>query len=366
MPRVTLLLLIGVLVGPSGLALVPQSVTGYFPLTAQLALSIIGFLLGEQFLGKKLESTGPVVLAVSIAETLGAALLVLIGLLLVGAPPALALLLAGIAPASAPAATVDVVRESHASGPLTNTVLEVVAIDDAYGIMLFSALLILAEAFSGGVPSWSILLSGCWEIVGAALLGIVLGVPMAWLTGRVRAGELTLVETLGFVFACAGLAEAIGVSYLLACVVLGAVVANRARHHTRPFHAIEGISQPFLIIFFVMAGFELDLGSLGSFGLIAVTYVIGRAVGLIAGGSLGARISGAPHVTRRFVGWCLLPQAGVALGLALVAGNRFPDLAPGLLSLVVATTVFFEVLGPIATRIALRRAGEAGGGAREA
>jgi len=361
-PRVTLLLLLGVVAGPSALGLVPEAIVQWFPAAAQIALSIVGFMLGERFLGGELHRTGRVVLRVTLAESLGATLAVLAGLLLARVPPVLALLLAGIAPASDPAATFDVTRENRSSGPLTETVLGVVAIDDAFGILIFSLLLVVAESVTGAGAGWAALAAGGWEILGAVLLGTGLGLPMAWLTGRIRPGELTLIETLGFVLLCGGLAGVLGTSYLLASIVLGAVVANRAKHHHRPFHAIEGVSQPFLIVFFLLAGFEFDLPQLRSFGAAGAAYVVSRSLGKIAGGYLGARWAGAPAAVRRYVGWCLLPQAGVAIGLGLLAAQRLPELGGGLIALVVGTTVFFEVLGPIATRIALRRAREAHSG----
>ena len=111
------------------------------------------------------------------------------------------------------------------------------------------------------VPSglaWKLLLEGAWEVVGAGLLGAAVGIPTAWMTGRAKPGEPTLLEALGSVLLCGGLASVLGVSYLLACMTLGAVVARRARHHTWPLHAIEGVSQPFLVVFFLLAGLEFD------------------------------------------------------------------------------------------------------------
>ncbi len=359
-PRVTLLLLIGVVAGPNALGLVPRSAAEWFPIVSEVALSIIGFMLGERFIGRRMKSAGKIILAVSIAETLGAAIAVFVVLALLGVPIELALLLAGIAPASAPAATVDVVRENGAAGPLTDVVLGVVAIDDVYGIALFSLLLVMAQAISGEGVAVAALASAGWEIVGGIGVGVLLGVPMAWVSGRARPGELTLIETLGFVLLCGGIAVALDVSYLLAAIALGATVANRAKHHERPFHAIEGIEQPFLIVFFLFAGFEFDLMESRSFGLAGLAYVVARSVGKLLGCAVGARAVDAPEVIRKYVGWCLLPQAGVALGLGLLAAQRFPEYGSSLLSLLVGTTFLFEVLGPIATRISLRRSGEAG------
>ncbi len=355
-PRVTLLLLFGVGVGATDL--LPEQVVDWFPLATQVALSLVGFVLGERFFGRRMRERTKVVVSVALAETLGAAICVFGALMLTGTSLVMSLLFAGLAPASAPAATVDVIRESGARGRLTDTVLGVVAIDDAYGIILFSFLLVIAEALSGSGISWSVLLHGGREVFGAGLLGLVLGIPMAAVTGRAKPGELTLLEALGFVLLCGGLASVLEVSFLLACMTLGAVVARRAHHHTRPLHAIEGISQPFLVTFFLLAGFEFDLSDFLTFGLVGAAYVIARSLGLIVGGTLGARAVGASPVVTRYVGWCLLPQAGVALGLGLIAAQRFPEVGEGLLSMLVGTTFAFEVLGPIATRIALRRSGE--------
>lgn len=358
-PRVTLLLLIGVIVGPSVLGLVPPTIHARFPLISEVALSMVGFILGEQFLGAKLRALGRTITMIAVVQTLVVAAAVFAGLLLIGTRLELALLLAAVAPASAPAATADVVQESGAKGELTDTVLGVVAVDDAFGIILFSFLLVMAEMITGtGIWNWESVGLGIWEVGGSVALGAALGFPMAWMTGRVRAGELTLVEALGFVLLCGGLATAIGVSYLLSCMTLGAVVANYAKHHRRPFHEIEGVSQAFLVVFFLMAGFEFDLSQLAAFGLPGGVYIVARIAGKIGGGILGAQVGGASARVRRYVGWCLLPQAGVALGLGLVASQRFPSFGPTILSLLVGTTFAFEVIGPIATRIALHRSGE--------
>jgi Kef-type K+ transport system membrane component KefB len=267
-----------------------------------------------------------------------------------------ALLLAGIAPTSAPAATFDVIRENHATSQLAKMLLRVVAVDDAFGILLFSLLLAAAEAIVGERGATTAILWGLWDVTGAIVLGLFLGQPMAWLTGRLRKGEPAILEAAGFVFLCGGLATLLHVSYLLACMVLGAVVANRAKHHTRPFHAIEGAADPFLSVFFVLAGFRLEFVALASLGLLGIVYVFARSAGLILGGHLGARIVGAPAIVQKHLGWCLLPQAGVALGLALLAAERLPEVGEQLLPLIIASTVVFEIVGPIITRHRLRLA----------
>jgi Kef-type K+ transport system membrane component KefB len=141
-------------------------------------------------------------------------------------------------------------------------------------------------------------------------------------------------------------------------MVLGSVVANLARHHARPFHAIEGIEWPFMILFFVLAGASLHVGALYGIGLVGLAYVVLRIIGRFVGAWAGGVISGAGPLIRRWMGMALMPQAGVALGMALVATQCCPDLGRVILSVVIAATVLFEVIGPVLTRIALNRAGE--------
>lgn len=363
-PRVTLLLLLGFLAGSYALDLVAEDVESWFPLVARVALSMVGFILGERFFGRNLRQVGRLVLWVSVLESIAAAVAVFVILLAIGTDLALALLLAGLAPATAPAASLDVIRETESRGPVADVTTGVVAIDDAYGVVLFSLLLVLAQALSGGEASWSVVLLGMWEVAGAVLLGIGLGVPMAWASGRLEPGQLTLLEALGFTLLCGGLAAMIQVSHIMACIALGAVVARRSREGTRPLHAIEDVSRPFLVLFFLLAGFDFDPSEFAAMAGVVAAYVGARSVGKLAGGYLGARIGGAPRPVARTVGWCLLPQAGVALGLALVAAERLPDAGGRLLSLMVGSTFVFEVVGPIATRTALHRAGEVGRDAR--
>lgn len=357
-PRVTVLLLLGIVAGPSALNLIPSEATVWFPHATHIALAMVGFLLGESFVGRELRASGRIVMVVSIGETLGAALTVFTVVILIQGDLLIALLLAGIAPASAPAATLDVIRENHAKGPLTKTVLGVVAIDDVWGIILFSLLLVTAETVVGkGAPLLEIA-RGLWEVVGAVLLGVIIGFPMAWCTGRIKKGEPSILEAAGFVFICGGLALIIHVSYLLACIVLGATVANRAKHHTRPFRDIRGASQPFLVVFFLLAGYEFDITTLKSLGVIGIMYILARSVGLIVGGGLAAKLVNAPPVVQSHIGWCLLPQAGVALGLALLVSERLPKAGEIVLPLIIASTVVFEIIGPFITRRQLRQAGE--------
>lgn len=358
LPRVTLLLILGFLIGPSALNLLPDLGEKWFHVVANMALVMVGFLLGERLTLSSMRRHGRLVLWISIGSVVATAGAVLVGLLLIGARLDVALLLAGIAPATAPAATVDVVHEVRAHGRFSRTLLGIVAVDDAWGLILFSFMVTMAQTLTGQGEGMGPLLAGAWELGGALLVGIALGVPMAYLTGRIQPGEPTLVEALGLVFLCGGIAVWLDVSFILASMVLGSVVANLARHHARPFHAIEGIEWPFMILFFVLAGASLHVGVLYGIGLVGSAYVVLRIIGRFVGAWAGGVISGAGPLIRRWMGMALMPQAGVALGMALVATQCCPDLGRVILSVVIAATVLFEVIGPVLTRIALNRAGE--------
>ena len=359
LPRVTLLLIFGFLIGPTGLDLLHPSDGRWFSLVTDMALVMIGFLLGEKLTLSSLRRHGRFVLWLSVAEVVGTALVVFIGLLIIRLPLDVSLLLAGIATATDPAASTDVVRETSARGVFTNTLMGIVAVDDAWGLVVFSLMLTAVQAVTGQGDIIGPMLTGAWELGGALLLGICLGIPMAFLTGRVRPGQPTLVEALGIVFLCGGIAIWLEVSFLLASMVLGCAVSNLARHHTRPFHAIERIDWPFMILFFVLAGASLDAKALYQVGITGAAYVILRVIGRLIGARAGAAVSHADPSMGRWMGMALMPQAGVALGMALVAIHHRPDLNEVIMPVVIASTVLFEVMGPVLTRTALVHVREA-------
>jgi len=360
LPRVTLLLIFGFLLGPSAFDLLPHSSEQWFPIFASMALVMVGFLLGEKLALNSLRKHGREVLWISIGEVVGTAVTMLVGLLLLGVPTDIALLLAGIATATAPAATIDVVHEAKGTGPFSRILLGVVAVDDAWGLIIFSVMLGVVQALHGQEGMTEGLMWGVHEFGGALLVGIGLGIPLAYLTGRIQRGEPTLAEALGAVFLCGGIALWLEVSFILASMIMGTIVANLARHHTRPFHAIEGIEWPFLILFFVLAGASLHVDSLVKVGFVGTAYILFRILGRLIGAWVGGVICQADSKFRLWMGLALMPQAGVALGMALVATQRFPQLSDVILPVVIGATVLFEVVGPVLTRQALVRMDEIG------
>jgi Kef-type K+ transport system membrane component KefB len=315
-------------------------------------------LLGGELTLSLLREHGRAVLVISLVVVVVTAAIVTAGLLALGWPAPVALLLGAIATSTDPAAVSDVVHEVDAKGPFTKTLLGVVAIDDAWGIVAMSAALAFVLGMQSPDAANRVALEGVIELGGAILVGCVLGIPMAFLSGRVRAGEPTQAEALGGVLLCGGIALLLDVSFLLAAMTMGVVVANLARHHRRPFRAIEGIEWPFLVLFFVLSGASLHLAELGTAAALTLAYVLLRVLGRIAGGWLGSHLSGRSPSTRT-VGVALLPQAGIAIGMALIVSQRVPEWGSEILTATVAGTIIFEIVGPILTRLLLVRSGEA-------
>ena len=358
LPRVTLLIVFGIIAGPSGIDLMPAAVSDWFEFLASVALTMVAFLLGGALTRANLNDNGMEILIVSLLVVFLTAIIVFVGLVAIGTPPPLAMLLAATASATAPATTQDAVHQIGAKGPFTNTILGIVAVDDAWGLILFSILLVAAQATVGEISALA-LGHGLWELFGAFAVAAAVGFPAAYLTGRIEPGEPMQTEALGVVLLCAGLSIWLGVSFLLAGMVTGAIVANFAQHHSRPFHEIEHIEWPFMVLFFVLSGASLHLDGVAQIGLLGVAYIILRAFSRVLAGWLGATWSGAPQLHRRWLGLALMPQAGVALGMALVAGGQFPEIKELIMTITIGTTVVFELAGPALTQLALRKVGEA-------
>ena len=355
LPRVTLLLIFGVLIGGEVLNVIPRVFSDRFEIIADMTLLMVGFLLGGKLTFKSMRETAGEVLWISITAALITAVIVCLCLYWAGVSLEVSILLACIASATAPAAILDVVDELKAKGRFSRLLLSIVAFDDIWALILFGIGLALVKSLNGDAGDSGFVLMAIWEIGGAILLGLLIGLPASYMTGRVKKGQPMLTEALGIVFVCGGLAIWMGVSYLIAAMVMGAVITNLARHHDYPFHAIEGIEWPFMVIFFVLAGASLELSALNEIGLVGLVYIASRSIGKLLGAWLGCRACLADATTRNWMGVALLPQAGVAVGMALVASNQFPEYRQLLLPVVISATVVFEIVGPVFTRLAIQQ-----------
>jgi Kef-type K+ transport system membrane component KefB len=359
LPRVTILLACGIAVGPSGLDMIPPEAQALYDFLSVTALTMVAFLLGSSLTLEDLRVHGQAILMISALIVVVTMALVTGGLWLLGLPLPLAILLGAIATATDPAATHDAIRQAGKTGPFPEILKGIVAIDDAWGLIAFSMAIVVAVSL-GGELHLGHFGTAAWEVGGALGIGAMIGLPAAYLTGRLRDGEPMQTEALGIVFLTAGLAIWAEVSFLLAGMTAGALVANLARHHEVAFHEIEHIQWPFMILFFLLAGASLDLSQLNGVGLALGGYVVLRILGRALGGWIGGAAAGTPSKHHPWYGMALLPQAGVAVGMALVAAQEFPEYADLLLGLTIATTVIFELIGPITTLWAINRVQRSG------
>jgi Kef-type K+ transport system membrane component KefB len=353
-PRVTLLLLIGLGAGDAGFGLIPDALEVWYTFLSTTALTMVAFLLGSALSRKNLKDHGVAILTISVAIVLVTLAVVSVGLTLAGLPFGLALILAAIATATAPAATNDVITQSGCDNSFTRTLRGIVAIDDVWGLVTFSVVLVVVSQLQGGVDMMG-LSHAAWEIGGAIGLGLLIGLPASLLTGRLSDGEPLEIEALSLVFLTSGIALWMGVSFLITGIVVGAVIVNAASHHTSAFHEIEHIQWPFIVLFFILAGATLDTGLAVTMSGVGIVFIVLRSGARVVGGWVGAWLAKSPVHQRAWFGMALLPQAGVAIGMALIAGQRFPEWSAQIIALTIGTTVVFEVLGPIATLFAIRR-----------
>lgn len=357
LPRVSLLVLVGV-----GVAMVQQwglDQPGGQPLAGlsepliHVALVMVAFLLGGELTLRRLRNIGALIMLLSLTVLMTGMAVVGVGLLLLGFPLVVAVSLAAISVATDPAEISETVHERGDTRLRARLLLGIVAIDDAWGILFFGLAMALLGWRLAGDGTLALLQAG-WELGGALVLGAIVGLPAAWLTGRLKPGEPTQVEAIAVILLLAGFSLWFEVSALLAAMFAGALVANLSSHHSRSFNEIEHIEWPFLVFFFVFSGASIDLSYLGSAIWLTLAYIVlrlsGRYLGGVLGGYLVRRQASLPHD----IGLALTPQAGIAMGMALLVAERFPDYGTLMLSTVVVSTVFFELLGPFLVRHVLR------------
>ena len=356
LPRATLLLMFGAIIGADALNLIPRLFVDRFGLIAEMTLLMVGFLLGGKLTKASLRGHTGMSFSISICAAILPATAVFLGMIALDVATPIALLLGCFAAATAPAAILDVVQESGIKNRFSELLLLIVVLDDIWALLLFGIGMAIVTSLNGLAGETSFIGVVAWELGGAAIVGAAIGLPAAYLTGRIKQGKPMLSEALGIVLLCGGVALWLNVSFLIAAIVMGAVVANLAHHHDYPFHAIEGIESLFMIVFFVLAGASLEFGALAAIGVIGAVYILCRALGKYLGAWIGGYLSNSGQDNRLWMGVALLPQAGVAIGMALVASNRFPEYRQIMLPIVIASTIVFEIIGPVFTRLAIHRA----------
>jgi Kef-type K+ transport system membrane component KefB len=370
LPGVVGYLVAGLIFGPSFLNVFHEEFVEDMNIFAGFALSLVAFVIGSEMKLDALKEMGIGIGVITFLESFGAFLLVTAGVYFLTEKLYLALVFGAMAPASAPAGTVAVLQECKAKGRLTNALYAVVGLDDGLAIVIFAVAVAVARLLlvGGGLSIVSLLEGPALEIVGSILLGCIVGTVTGYLTRRLSGDDTILATYLGGILISTGLSLYFDFSLILANLSLGLVNANLfPAVNRRAYRAIESISLPVYIVFFFLAGAHLHIGLLPSMGLLGLVYVLCRIGGLMGGAFLGAAISKQSPVIRNYLGMGILCQAGVAIGLSVLAAGQFRPLgdegrtlATTVVNTIAATTIVFEVIGPIGARLAVTRAGEAG------
>ena len=381
LPAVTAYLVAGLLLGPFGIGALGLEGLGFntmaqmesFSVVTQTALGFIAFTIGNEFRLSQLKATGAKAITIGILQAVITTLLVdavLIGLHLlfphiISLPCAITL--GAIASATAPAATLMVVRQYKADGPLTRLLMLVVAIDDAVGLLLFSVSFGIATALAHGqVSILAVVVEPILEIILSLALGSAMGWLLNWVEQFFHSRSKRMTISVAFVLLTVGLSTLnfqiggihCGFSLLLVCMMTGTIFCNICSTSEELMSRVDGWTMPLNILFFVISGAELDLQVLANpvTILVGVIYILARSAGKYFGSGISCRLSAQPKPIVDNLGITLLPQAGVALGMALTAAT-LPD---GVLArnVVLFAVLVYELVGPALTKRSLTAVGE--------
>jgi Kef-type K+ transport system membrane component KefB len=340
---------------------------------SDLALAIIAFIVGHELRRDVIAKLGKAIFCIAILEALSAAVLVFCAVYFTGLVELhTALIMGAIASATAPAATVFVIHQYKSQGPLTSTILAVVGIDDAIALIIYVFASTMAKGtFTGTKFSVMTLLIPVVSIFFSVLFGLLAGVLFRWLFKNVRDRDKVSIGLAAALLLLMGGAERLHISELLSVMTFSAFITNTSPVLARRSgEIIESFTPVFMPLFFIFAGAHLDVTKISTILVVCLVYTAARATGKIGGASLGGALGGAPPVVRKFAGMGLIPQIGVAVALALAVKREFGDpnsiygengakMASLIINVLLCSTVITESIGPLLTRFALIRSGEA-------
>ena len=369
LPNVTAYILAGILIGPYCLGLVPQRVIDGMDFLSDIALAFIAFSTGEFFRLSTLKKSGAKVMVITVLEALLASVVVfIVTFCVLRLELAFSIVLAALASATAPASTVMTIRQTGAKGDFVDTLLQVVALDDIVGLVAYSIAISVAVSSKTGTGAFHV-----WDIVrpllinlGVFALGGVFGVLMKLMMPKKRSTDNRLIISVALLFSFCGICTLLDISPLLGCMSMGTVYIN-ITDDDKLFKQLNYFSPPILLLFFVRSGmnFKLDVlispsGAVGTTPLlvIGVLYFLFRIVGKYAGAFLGCLAVGKPKQTRNFLGLALIPQAGVAIGLAALGARTLGgEDGIALNTIILASSVLYELIGPACAKLSLYLSG---------
>jgi len=375
-PRVSGYVVAGMILSPSILGIFHEELVGEdLAIITDIALGIIAFSIGGALELAKIKRLGRQIFWITVTQGLGAFLLVTLAIVLffpfiAGSGSSLlenyvplAIVIGAISAATAPAATLEVVHEYRSKGPVTTVLLAIVTLDDALTIFFFAfAVQIAGSLMSHQAFSITATIIGpSAEILMSVLIGATGGLFLWKLTPLITNRNVLLGVVLGAIFLTSGLALDFHASPLLANMVLGFAVVNAVRHSEDLFTVVESIEEPIYSMFFVLAGAHLDISMFKTTGWLVLLLIVGRFAGKFLGTWIGAVISGSPESVKKYLGFGLMPQAGVTIGLVLLAREQLGDsqVLGLMVNAVLASVIVNELLSPLMVRYALVKSGEA-------
>jgi len=370
-PRVVGYLLLGLIIGPELLNIIPLEFVKHSHLIIDISLSIIAVLVGATLKLSSLDGHGKEVIYITFYQAFGTFIVVAVGFIMVGGifpfesmqVVLISLLLAGIATATAPATPLAIVHELHAKGIFTSTFLAIVALDDVISLMIFTIALTIGTSLVGsGMLEWANIIDAVIILSLSSLLGIIAGLANTLLE-RVFVSSKTMetIATLGLIFLVYSMSEFHSLEPLLSAMVMGIVMANTSHHFDLIQDEIDKhLANIIFMLFFIISAMYLNISSLVSIPVIIVLYTLLRLIGKMSGSYVGAVVCKSSNTVKKYMGIALFPQAGVAIGLALSIQNHpeLQDIAPFILNIIIATTFIHELLGPFMTKYALLKSGE--------
>ena len=363
LPNVTAYILTGILIGPYCLDLIPREIIGGMDFLSDIALAFIAFSTGEFFRFSALKKNGAKVVVITILEACTASVFVFIVVyFLLGLSLPFSIVLAALAAATAPASTMMTIRQTGAKGDFVNTLLQVVALDDIVGLVAYSIAISVALASrDGSAVNVVSILQPLGVNVGVLLLGGLFGFFMKWLLSK-RSADNRLIIAVALLFAFCGICAMLDISPLLGCMSMSTVYINLT-DDDKLFKQLNYFSPPILLMFFVRSGlsFQLDLlfSSAGAMGgasllLIGVLYFVVRILGKYAGAFAGCALAKKPPLVRNYLGLALIPQAGVAIGLAALGARTLGgEMGSALHTIILASSVLYELIGPGCAKLSL-------------
>ena len=364
LPNVTAYIVGGILAGPFVLNLIPQTIVEGTSFLPDIALAFIAFSTGEFFHLSALKKNGGKVVTITVLESCGAAILVFLTChLILGLNFAFSVVLGALATATAPASTIMTIRQTGAKGDFVETLLQVVALDDVVGLVLYSMAISLATAvFSSTGFQVSAVLIPLGKNLLLLLLGCLFGLILKWLVGTRRSTDNRLIIAIAVLFSYCGICAVIDASPLLGCMAMGMVYINTTEDE-RMFRQLNYFSPPILLLFFFRSGLSFDLGSLfnqsESVGavpllIVGIIYFLVRILGKYVGAWSGCHLAGKSPKVRNFLGLALIPQAGVAIGLAALGARELGgEMGHALETIILSSSVLYELIGPGAAKLSL-------------